>query len=70
MNVIVRTADELVSLQVDAISDVLELRNEECERPPDRLNSQIREYVTGVYKLPSRLLLVLNSAQMASSAVA
>lgn len=69
MNVIIRSGEELISLQVDAISDVLELRNEDCERPPDRLSPQIREYITGVHKLPNRLLLVLNCAQMASNSV-
>ncbi len=62
MNVIVRTADGAVSLLVDEIGDVVEVDPELYERPPETLEGEARELVTGVYKLSDRLLLILDVA--------
>lgn len=70
MNVILRTDDGLMSLMVDEIGDVLELNTEGYERPPDMLEGMIRECISGVYKLPTRLMLVLNSARVTSELTA
>jgi purine-binding chemotaxis protein CheW len=67
MNVILRNEDGLVSLLVDEIGDVLEMPQGEYERPPETLQGRVRECIDGVYKLPNRLLLVLNSAQVTGS---
>jgi purine-binding chemotaxis protein CheW len=61
MNVVVRTAEGAVSLLVDEIGDVLETEAEQYEEPPETLPAYAREMITGVYKLPERLLLVLDS---------
>lgn len=61
MNVVVRTDDGPVSFLVDEIGDVLEVDDESFERPPATLQGQARELVRGVYKLPERLLLVLDT---------
>lgn len=61
MNVVVRTADGAVSLLVDEIGDVLEAGVEQYEDPPETLPAWARELITGVYKLPDRLLLVLDA---------
>lgn len=61
MNVVVRTAEGAVSLLVDEIGDVLETAAEQYEEPPETLPAYAREMITGVYKLPERLLLVLDS---------
>ncbi len=61
MNVVVRTDDGAVSFLVDEIGDVLEVNEENFERPPETLRGQARELVRGVYKLQDRLLLVLDT---------
>ena len=59
MNVVVRTAEGAVSLLVDEIGDVIEV--EALESPPETLQGFARQVVRGVYKLPGRLLLVLDT---------
>ena len=61
MNVVVRTDDGAVSLLVDEIGDVVEIRDDVHERPPETLRGVARELVTGVYKLKERLLLILDT---------
>lgn len=61
MNVVVRTAEGAVSLLVDEIGDVLETEAGQYEEPPETLPAWARELITGVYKLPDRLLLVLDT---------
>jgi len=71
MNVVVRTADGVVSLLVDEIGDVVEVGDDAYEAAPATLTGPVRELVTGVYKLDDRLLLVLDverAAQVASDA--
>jgi purine-binding chemotaxis protein CheW len=62
MNVVVRTDDGPVSLLVDEIGDVLEVEEDGFEQAPETMR-QGRELVRGVYKLPDRLLLVLDTAR-------
>lgn len=66
MNVIVRTADDTVSLLVDEIGDVIEPSADALEAPPETLRGPIREVVGGVYKLDGRLLLVMDAARALS----
>jgi purine-binding chemotaxis protein CheW len=61
MNVVVRTADGALSLLVDEIGDVLEVQEGTFERPPETLQGIARELVSGVHKLPSALLLILDT---------
>lgn len=61
MNVVVRSEDGAVSLLVDEIGDVLEVQDDAYERPPETLTGVARELVRGVFKLPERLLLVLDT---------
>jgi purine-binding chemotaxis protein CheW len=61
MNVVVRTADGVVSLLVDEIGDVLEVSDDVYERPPETIPVEVRNLVLGVYKLQSKLLLILDS---------
>ena len=60
MNVVVRTADGVVSLLVDAIDDVVEASADDFEAPPETVQARLHHLVRGVYKLPARLLLVLD----------
>ena len=61
MNVVVRSEDGAVSLLVDEIGDVLEVPETTFERPPETLKGTARELICGAYKLPDRLLLVLDT---------
>ena len=61
MNVVVRTSEGAVSLLVDEIGDVIEVEEDMLEGPPETLQGFAREVVEGVYKLPGRLLLVLDT---------
>lgn len=60
MNMVVRSEDGPVSLLVDEIGDVLEVRPEQFEPPPDNIGNVQRHLLDGIYKLEGRLLLVLN----------
>jgi purine-binding chemotaxis protein CheW len=60
-NVVVRSDDGAVSLLVDEIGDVVEIRDDIYERPPETLKGVARELVQGVYKLKERLLLILDT---------
>lgn len=60
MNVVVQTDDGPVSLLVDEIGDVLELADEQFERPPETLRGSTRDPICGAYKLPNQLLTILD----------
>jgi len=68
INVVVRTAESAVSLLVDEIGDVRDVAAQDFSRPPETLQGVARELVTGVYKLPAALLLVLDTEKAASTA--
>ena len=61
MNVVVRTEDGAVSSLVDEIGDVIEVSEENFERPPETITEVARETLERVYKLDDRLLLVLST---------
>ena len=64
MNIVVRTEEDVVSLLVDAIGDVLTLTEGSYEDPPDTLDPFLLDLVRGVYKLDGKLLLVLDTAKV------
>ena len=66
MNVVIRSEEGAMSFLVDEIGDVLEVQDESFEKPPETLQGVARELVEGVYKLPNRLLLVLDPEKTAS----
>ena len=63
MNVVVRTEDGAVSFLVDEIGDVLEVDPNTFERPPETMQGAAGDLIRGVYKLPDRLLLILDTAK-------
>ncbi len=63
MNLVVRTDDGAVSLLVDEIGDVQEVDKDLFESVPDTLRGEARELIRGAYKLPERLLLVLDTSK-------
>ncbi len=66
MNVVVRDGENAVSLLVDRIGDVLEVDEELFELPPSTVRSEVRGLIVGAYKLPERLLLVLDTQRVLS----
>ena len=67
-NVVLRTADGIVSLLVDEVGDVVEVDDESFEPPPVTLRGVARDLVRGAYKLKDRLLLVLDTERVAACA--
>ncbi len=61
MNVVLRGGDSPVSFLVDDIGEVIEVNADDCERPPETLQSRVRELIQGVYPLAEGLLLVLDT---------
>lgn len=60
LNVVVQTPDGAVCLLVDEIGDVLEVTEQQFERPPDTLQGVARDLIQGAYKLDGRLLVILD----------
>ena len=63
MMVVVQVDGEPVSLLVDEIGDVVDVGPELFEAPPDTLDVALRTLITGAYKLPGSLLLILDVDQ-------
>ena len=63
MNVVMRADGGPVSLLVDEIGDVIEVREDWFEPPPDTLQGTGREMLRGAYKLTDRLLLILDRSK-------
>lgn len=61
MNVVVRTEDGVVSLLVDEIGDVVEVKDEDFEPPPETVTGVARDLIVGTYKLSDRLLLIMDT---------
>ena len=59
-NMVLRTDSGLVSLLVDAIGDVLEVREADVEPTPPSLSGPARRLLLGVVQLERRLLHVLD----------
>jgi len=67
MNIVVRTAEEPVSLWVDEIGDVVEVDSASFERRPQNVDPEVCDLIRGVYKLKDKLLLILDTASIAQS---
>jgi purine-binding chemotaxis protein CheW len=61
MNVILRTADGLVSLLVDEIGDVVEVSDEDFGEPPETMGDPGKELIQRVVMLEKNLLSVHNT---------
>jgi purine-binding chemotaxis protein CheW len=60
VNVVVRCADGPASLLVDSIGDVVEVDQNGFENSPPGLDANMRTVITGIYKLPGKLMHVLD----------
>jgi purine-binding chemotaxis protein CheW len=70
MNVVVRTADSVVSLLADEIGEVIEVDESTFEVPPETLQGAVRVMILGVHKLEGRLLHLLDTDQACQVQVA
>jgi len=52
------------SFVVDNVNEILELDRQDFEPPPSNLTGPEVDFVTGVYKMPGRLLLVLSPQKL------
>ncbi len=66
INVIVIVDDRPMSLLVDEIGDILDLRDELMESAPETIREEIRGFLLGIYKLPGRNLLALDVDRLAT----
>ena len=64
MNVVVEHDGELYSLIFDSVGEVLRLPAEDYERSPASLDARWREVAGGIYRLPGKLLVVLEVARL------
>ena len=66
VNVVLQTDDGAVALLVDEVGEVLDVAEEQFECPPETLHGSSRDLIQGVYKLPERLLIILDSQHIVS----
>ncbi len=62
MAVVVEYEDELYSLLVDEVGEVLRLCNSQRDNNPATLDAKWRQIADGLYRLEGSLLIVLNIA--------
>ncbi|MFW0776439.1 MAG: chemotaxis protein CheW [Rickettsiales bacterium] len=60
MFVVVEYNNELYSLMVDSVGDVLTVSNAEIEKAPSNIAGAWKEVASGVYKLPEELLVIVS----------
>lgn len=60
MNVVCRVDGHLFSFLVDRIGDVVEVETASKEPLPATVGSELRNFMTGVYKLPDDLLSIID----------
>ncbi|MBW4419868.1 MAG: chemotaxis protein CheW [Myxacorys californica WJT36-NPBG1] len=63
-NVVICVSDEVVSLQVDQLDDILELGDDDFEPSPATLQGTLRQFLQGAYKMANGFLLVLDPAKV------
>ena len=61
MNLVIHTNEGAVSLLVDEIGDVVEVDGTTFEALPENITSNAKRLVSGVYKMPERLLLIIDT---------
>ena len=67
MSVVVEYTNELYSLMIDEVGDVLSLSDKNFEQNPTTLDPLLREVSSGIYRLEGRLLVVLDIPKLLDS---
>jgi purine-binding chemotaxis protein CheW len=70
VHLILRMDDGLVSLLVDDIGGVVQFGERDYESPPATLKGKLRDLVSGAYKVPGQLLLILDIERLLTEASA
>lgn len=65
VSLVVHTSSEQVAFTVDGVGDVLEVSEDQLEPPPETLQGESRDLISGVYKLQTQLILILDAARAA-----
>lgn len=63
VNVVVRGKDDVTSLVVDEVAEVVEVSEETFEPPPETVDAKGRTLIRGVHKLATQLMHVLDAEQ-------
>lgn len=64
MNIIVKGQEGLFSLVVDEVTDIIDIQTENLEGTPDTINSNLRKYVSQIYKRDNGLVILLSIDQL------
>ena len=67
VSIILSSNGSQVALIVDSVGEILSLNSNFFEPPPNKLTELAKEVVLGVYKLPDRLLLILDPIKVIDS---
>ena len=67
MNVIVRANESLTALVVDEILDVINVERSAYEKAPETLPESMKKFVSGVYKMDKRILILLNLKELVAN---
>lgn len=63
-NIIIKSGDELISLQVDSVGEVLDVDEEHFLPPPTSLPDSTKRIAKGLHKLQRELILELNISEL------
>ena len=61
MNIVINSNEGPISLMINSVGNVLELINDDFEKPPNNFNPDMLELINGVYKLKDELLIIINT---------
>lgn len=62
--IVVNDDDMVVGLIVDFSSEVLEIDGESIDKPPKMEDNQLLDYISGIGKVPDRLVILLDLAKL------
>lgn len=62
--IVCKIENNLFSLIVDSVGDVIEVDSAEYEKSPETLNENIKRYLVGIYKVNEQLLSILDIDQV------
>lgn len=67
MSVVIEHEDELYSLVIDSVGDVIRLNKNDYEAVPATLDETWREIALGIYRIDDKLLVVIDVPKLLSS---
>ncbi len=69
MSIVVEHGDDLYSLMVDRVGDVMALPAKNLEKNPGTLGANLREVSAGIYRLEDQLLVILDVSSLMSNLI-